>query len=268
MTNPDAPAKIAVITLSAPGEAVAARIAGALPDCDLYVHAAVESAAACERFERVVDLTASIFVRYKGLVYVMPCGVVVRAIAPHIQDKLTDPAVVVLDVGARWVVSLLSGHEGGANDLALQIANLTGAEPVVSTTTEALKDLIVGVGCRRGAAAADIIGAVKTVLADNDLDPERVRYLASATIKAQEPGLLAAATELAMPLRLVAEDEIRTACRTDIETFDAPSRHVGLPGVAEPAALLAARRTELLVPRQIVNSVTVAVAQERFLWSE
>ena len=54
-------------------------------------------------------------------------------------------------------MSLLSGHEGGANDLALQIANLVGAEPVITTTTEALKSVIVGVGCRRGTEAERIV---------------------------------------------------------------------------------------------------------------
>jgi hypothetical protein len=57
---------------------------------------------------------ASIFSDYRRLVYVMPCGVVVRAIAAHVNDKHTDPAVVVTDIGGRWAMSLLSGHEGVA----------------------------------------------------------------------------------------------------------------------------------------------------------
>ena len=51
--------------------------------------------------------------KYDGLVYIAPCGVVVRAIAPFLEHKTKDPAVVVVDVGGRWAVSLLSGHEGG-----------------------------------------------------------------------------------------------------------------------------------------------------------
>ena len=80
-----------------------------------------------------------IFPACREIVCAVPCGVVVRAVAPLIRNKFEDPAVVVLDVGGRWSVSLLSGHEGGANDLAMRVANLLGAEPVVTTTTEALK---------------------------------------------------------------------------------------------------------------------------------
>ncbi len=47
--------------------------------------------------------------------------------------------MVVVDVGARWAISLLSGHEGGANDLAVAVGNILAAEPVISTTSEALK---------------------------------------------------------------------------------------------------------------------------------
>ena len=86
-----------------------------------------------------MDLTEQIFASYTGLVYIAPTGVVVRAIAPLLRHKTTDPAVVVVDVGGRWAVSLLSGHEGGANELAVTVANILGAEPVVSTTTEAVK---------------------------------------------------------------------------------------------------------------------------------
>ena len=74
-------------------------------------------------FQRIYDLTATLFPKVRGLIYVAPCGVVVRAVAPLLQSKLRDPAVVVADVGHRHVVSLLSGHEGGANDLAVHVAN-------------------------------------------------------------------------------------------------------------------------------------------------
>ena len=118
-----------------------------------------------KRFERIADLTREVFSQFQGLVYIAPAGVVVRAVAPCLQHKTTDPGVVVVDVGARWAVSLLGGHEGGANALAVAVANALGAEPVITTTTEAAKDLIVGVGCRRGTPAEDIVAAVHNALA-------------------------------------------------------------------------------------------------------
>ena len=120
----------AIITLCDQGARVARRLAGKLGGSRVYVHEIVREPIDAERFAAVVKLTEAIFSQYKRLVYIAPCGVVVRSIAPMIQHKLSDPAVVVVDVGARHAVSLLSGHEGGANDLALEVANALGAEPV------------------------------------------------------------------------------------------------------------------------------------------
>ena len=95
---------------------------------------------------------------YRQWVLVMTTGIAVRYLAELIKDKRTDPGVVVIDEGCRFAVSLLGGHEGGANDLAYRVANLTAAVPVVTTATEALKPLVVGLGCRKG-TPADLIDA-------------------------------------------------------------------------------------------------------------
>ena len=74
--------------------------------------------------------TAAEFVRSDALVFVGAIGIAVRAIAPHCQSKASDPAVVVLDECGRFAVPILSGHLGGANDLARQLSALCGAVPV------------------------------------------------------------------------------------------------------------------------------------------
>jgi cobalt-precorrin 5A hydrolase len=253
--------KIAAISLCNQGAKVAAVLAAALPACDVFLHATVTQQPSVRRFERIADLTAEVFPHYEGLVYVAPVGVVVRVIAPCIRHKTVDPAVVAVDVGGRWAVSLLSGHEGGANELAMRVANALGAEPVVTTTTEAVKDLIVGVGCRRGAAASAIGAAVREAVGLAGFDLARVRLLASADIKADEAGLWQAARELGLPLRLIPADEIRHTRRA-FEHSDLVWDKVDLPAVAEPAALLAGRRTQFVLTRQILHGVTVAVARE------
>ena len=72
-----------------------------------------------------------------GLVLVCATGIAVRAIAPLLADKAADPAVVVVDDGGRFVVALTGGHQGGANVLAREVAELLGAQPVVTTATDA-----------------------------------------------------------------------------------------------------------------------------------
>jgi cobalt-precorrin 5A hydrolase len=141
------------------------------------------------------------------------------------------------------------------------VANVLGAEPVVSTTTEAVKNLIVGVGCRRGTPASALMAAIREALSLAGCDLAQVRVLASAEIKADELGLWEAARELGLPLRLIPDEEIRNTIRPFAHS-DFVREKVDLPAVAEPAALLAGRRTRLLLPKQILHGVTVAIARE------
>lgn len=258
--------KSALITLSAEGAKLLAPLTGLLPEARLFVHDSVrfetiEGEGSAERFVKIADLTASLFPVCRNLVYAAPCGVVVRAIAPLLKGKLADPAVVVCDVGGRWAVSLLSGHEGGANDLAVRVANWTGAEPVITTTTEALKSVIVGIGCRRGADASRIVAAIREALSEAGISLEEVRLLASAEVKAGEAGLLAAAEALGLPIRFIAATEIRMA-RREFSHSGFVQEKVGLPAVAEPAALLAGSRTRFIGRRKTYGGITIALARE------
>ncbi|MDY0300235.1 MAG: cobalamin biosynthesis protein [Trichlorobacter sp.] len=257
--------KTALITLSVEGVTLLQKIRSHEPQADLYVHHVVpELPDGAIRFQAIIPLTAEIFNSYDELVYAVPAGVVVRAVAPVLQHKLSDPAVVVTDLHGRWMVSLLSGHEGGANECAIRLANLTGAEPVISTSSEALKRIIVGIGCRRGTSAERIIAAVSEGLKLAGCQQDQVRLLASVDIKADEQGLLEASQILGIPLRIIPSDEVRNTARR-FGCSDFVQVKVRLPAVAEPAALLAGRRTQLLLPKTIIQGVTIAVAQENCL---
>lgn len=259
--------KMAFITLSREGAALFPRLEAALGEIDFFLHESVVPEQGAKTFARIQDLVAELFPQYRALVFAAPCGVVVRALARCVRNKQTDPAVVVLDVGARWCVSLLSGHEGGANDLAIRVSNVLGSEPVITTTTEAVKNVIVGVGCRRGVPAREIVAAIRSALDQTGVALTEVRLLATADVKANEPGLLEAAAQLGLPLRIIASEEIRT-CGREFTHSKFVERQVGVPAVAEPAALLAGRRTRRFLPKTVFQKVTVALARECCTWSE
>lgn len=71
-----------------------------------------------------------------GIIFISSTGIAVRAIAPYIQCKDKDPGVVVVDLSCRYAINILSGHLGGGNELTLKVAEILGAEPVITTATD------------------------------------------------------------------------------------------------------------------------------------
>lgn len=123
--------RIACIAFTEAGEALAIRALEALP--------AHEGTVSCGCGGMKIPLAswcADAFARADALVFVGAAGIAVRAIAPHVRSKATDPAVIVLDEGGRWCIPILSGHLGGANALARELAAAVGAVPVITTATD------------------------------------------------------------------------------------------------------------------------------------
>lgn len=109
--------------------------------------------------------TAAHFPTADALIYVGAAGIAVRAIAPHIKSKAADPAVVVVDETARWVIPVLSGHLGGANALANRIAALCGATPVITTATDLHARFAVDLWAKRQNCAVLEPGRIKDISA-------------------------------------------------------------------------------------------------------
>ncbi len=191
-------------------------------------------------------------------------GIAVRFLDGLTNDKRSDPALVVIDEGARHAIALLGGHEGGANALAGRVANAVGAVPVVTTATEAVKPLTVGIGCRKGVPAERIEAVVRHALAlAGPFGLADVRELATVDLKANEPGLLAFAIGNGLPLRVFARATL--AARGWVtRPSDWVRQNVGVDGVCEPCALLASPRGALAVPKTALDGVAVAIVQDQF----
>ncbi|TAN71315.1 MAG: cobalamin biosynthesis protein CbiG [Methylobacter sp.] len=196
---------------------------------------------------------------HKQWIMIAASGIAVRFLDGLAQDKHSDPAVVVLDEAGRFAVSLLAGHEGGANRLAYRVANAIGAVPVITTATEALKPLVIGIGCRKDVTAEQIAAAVKQALGKRQLN--EVRELATIDLKANEPGLLAFCRQHDLPLRVLASATV--AARSWVtKPSDWVQQNIGLPGVCEPCALIASTRGKLIVPKMALNGVAVAILED------
>lgn len=128
----------ALICFSDKGAELAKRLCGQL-------HLPLTAVHSIERFARPHGFTShqnvcsdmeSIWTSYSALIFISACGIAVRDIAPYLKSKTVDPAVLVIDDNGRFVIPLLSGHIGGANALAVELAAMLGAIPVVTTATD------------------------------------------------------------------------------------------------------------------------------------
>ncbi|MDO4517862.1 MAG: cobalamin biosynthesis protein [Bacillota bacterium] len=248
--------------------------------------------------ERLSQWTEKNFQDKDALIFVSSCGIAVRAIASFVISKKTDPAVIVVDEKAINVISLLSGHIGGANDLTRDISRLLGANCVITTATDIngkpapdvfakRNNLVidnfedakncaassingddfnisitpflgdhakaadtlwlippvsyVGIGCRRGTSEDKIHEAVRDAFRVSNVDLRSVRQIASATIKADEKGLLSFCERYGYKVDFFPEEEL-----AQLEGSFTESKFVreitGVGSICERSAMLAASK--------------------------
>jgi cobalt-precorrin 5A hydrolase len=142
--------RIALLAITRAGILLAARLTAALPGSRLFAPQAFREllqqqaadAAYCYPGPTRAQM-AGLFADFDGLIAVCSLGILVRLIAPHLQSKYRDPAVVVLDEAGRFAIPVLSGHLGGANALAAELARILGATPVLTTASDVRQTLAV-----------------------------------------------------------------------------------------------------------------------------
>jgi cobalt-precorrin 5A hydrolase len=201
------------------------------------------------------------FYEHQQWVLVMTTGIAVRYLQGLLKDKESDPGVVVLDEGCRFAVSLSGGHEGGANRLAYRVANLAGAVPVITTATETLKPLVVGVGCRRGVSSEQIDSAIEHGLTRIQRSRAEVREIATIDLKQDEPGLTGWCDRNGVALRVIPRELVQQRPWVT-QPSDWVRKSIGVDGVCEPCALLATFRGRLLLPKTTRGGVAVAIVEE------
>jgi len=260
---------IAIVAITEKGVALGRRLKQLLPAGHLYLPEkfAVESKPDEHPFSSAArEVVREVFSRYRHLVLIMAVGIAVRLVASEFRDKHKDPGVVVVDDAGSFSVSLLSGHEGGANDLARRVASLLGAHPVVTTASEVsevipLQSLVVGIGCNRGTKASEIERAVSQVFSEHGLSVKSIRNIATIDIKKSEVGLLEFARKYHLLIEYFDKEALGKA-RFPSRPSPQVLKHVGTPAVCEAAALLSSGNSSLIVPKvSYGRAVTIAVAR-------
>ena len=291
-----------------------------------------------QSFDSLSGLVVDIFQGYEALIFVCACGIAVRSVAPHLKSKTSDPAVIVIDDCGKFVVPILSGHIGGANALAGKIAELIGAQSVITTATDtgghfspdsfaAANDLMItdmdtakavaaavldgekvgivsefeyinmpddltsgegcniglyigaeerepfpvtlrlvprnivlGIGCKRGTACQTIENAVSYALGNEGVEFERVCAVATIDLKSNEEGLLGFCEKHRLKLYSYTSDELLST-EGDFTASDFVKNVTGVDNVCERSAVKCSGG-RLVITKKAADGVTVAAAEK------
>ena len=363
--------RTAIVAVSKPGATLARRLASNLPGAELHLERKLVDPSENEAQPYDLPLRPvlqNLFVNRDALIVFLPIGAAVRLLAPVFAGKKRDPAVVCVDDAGRYAISVLSGHVGGADELARQVAVAIGAQPIITSASDALNvtaidlvgrergwrieasptdltraaaavvnrdpvalwldpatgaawpddapvspgmakvdslaeaisgrwaatlivsdrllptdaghpvilyrppTLVAGVGCRRGVEMEHLRTLLDDTLKEHGLGAGSVAKIATADIKADEPGIIALAESLGVPLEIYTADQLNMrAIQAAASTLDggelsrptpsAAQDLLGVFGVSEPAAMLASDASGLLAPRTKSDRATIAVAR-------
>ncbi|MDP2661565.1 MAG: precorrin-3B C(17)-methyltransferase [Dehalococcoidia bacterium] len=179
------PTDLAIVAITVTGAQLGARLRHRLDHGDLYVASKALSrveASGGRPFDGPVGgLLQDLFPKYRKMVLFIALGAVVRLLAPLLKDKKTDPGVVVVDDSGKYAVSVLSGHVGGANELARLVASHLGGEAVITTGSDVL-----------GTPAPDMLGREMGWVIE---DQENLTKAGAAIVNGEPVGLFQDAGE-------------------------------------------------------------------------
>ncbi len=159
-----APRRTAIWAITPTGAGLARAMAKQIDHSTLFLPEKLATANdGAIRFVRLKPILQDRFNHFSDHIFIMATGIVVRTIAAHLSHKTTDPAVVVCDEAGRFAISLVSGHIGGANALARQVARLTGGQAVITTATDVNQVRAIDLIAVENKLVIENPGAIKSV---------------------------------------------------------------------------------------------------------
>jgi cobalt-precorrin 5A hydrolase len=205
------------------------------------------------------------FIANHPLIFITATGIAVRCLAPVIKSKLTDPPVLVMDEQGQFVIPLLSGHQGGANEWARQVSKLMKAQLVVTTTNTWQQPVyVLGIGCDKGCPESYLQSLIDQHISAEQL--QGVVAIASIDLKQNEPALIALSQRLKLPFICYPAAHLNTVADQLSYKSAIVYREVGCYGVAEAAALIHAQQltqqdAELVLIKQKNTRATCALVR-------
>jgi len=206
-------------------------------------------------------------------IFICATGIVIRTISSVLDSKQEDPPVLVIDEKGQYVIPLLSGHEGGANRWAVDVAKDIGAQVVITSSQKYVRAqkymdpiLVVGMGCEKNCSLQKLQALFNATLQANNIYRKDIVALSSIDVKQHEPALVDLAKELDIPYVCYSAEALRTMESRLSERSEVVFNAVGCYGVAEAAALLHAQlltqgQSELIVSKHKNVHATIAIAR-------
>ena len=243
-----------IVSLTDLGQQLGERLVGLIP--------------ACQHLHRPQPFAEQLQARFHAgerLLCICAGGIVMRALAPVLTDKHQDPAVLLIDEAAEFVVPLLSGHEGGAYAWGQSLAALLGGQCVITGARQFSRLFtVVGLGCERNCPREELAALLRqgVMAGPGAHQPEA---LASIDLKADEPGLLEFSQRYNLPPLFFSASELNRYPNRLQNPSDVVYRETGCYGVAEAAALAGVEQlggcpAQLLVPKIKSRHATFALA--------
>lgn len=175
---------IYIISFTQKGAELSTKLQKIYPDAELYGKYPAQNVKILEK--DIKSFTADIFSGSKAVIFISALGIAVRAVAPLVTAKNKDAAVIVIDDTGKYVIPVLSGHIGGANEMALEIAEYINAEPVITTATDRNNKFAVDVWAEKNNLYIDDITMIKEV-SSRLLRNENVGFITDYEVKGTLP---------------------------------------------------------------------------------